>query len=207
MLLSAGQDDATGLTPAFVRRCFAARPVVGFAGFGGSAAPPQPGLTLAAVLVPLVTHARGMTAIFIRRTAHLADHAGQISFPGGRFEPGDRDPAATALREADEEIGMSADAVEVVGCLDTCDTSTGFLVTPVVGLVAPPVTPMLDGFEVAEAFEVPLSFLFDPANRRRETRRRAGRTREVHAFDYRGRTIWGATARMVVNLHQILYRR
>ena len=203
MLLSTGQD-ASRLTPAFVRRRLAARPP---GGDGGLAAAGPQGLTLAAVLVPLVTHERGMTALFTRRTAHLAVHPGQISFPGGRATPGDRDPVATALRETEEEIGMTADRVEVVGCLDPCDTSTGFLVTPVVGLVAPPVALKLDDFEVAEAFEVPLSFLLDPANRRGEKRRRDGRTREVDAFDYQDRTIWGATARMVINLYEVLYPR
>ncbi len=201
MLLSAGNDDGRRLTPAFVRRRLAGR-----GGDGGSPAAKRPGLTLAAVLVPLVTHADGLAALFTRRTDHLADHAGQISFPGGRVESGDRDPVATALREAEEEIGLAAGRVEVVGCLDVLDTSTGFLVTPVVGLVAPPVALSLDAFEVAEAFEVPLAFLLDPANRRREVIRRGARTREVDAFDYQGRTIWGATARMVINLHEILYR-
>ena len=200
MLLPARYDDASRLTPAFVRRRLAGR------GVGDLAGAARPGLTLAAVLVPLVTHADGLTALFTRRTDHLADHAGQISFPGGRVEPGDRDPVATALREAAEEVGLGDDRIEVVGCLDVLDTSTGFLVTPVVGLIAPPVALTLDTFEVAEAFEVPLAFLLDPANRRREVRRRGGRPREVDAFDYQGRTIWGATARMVINLHEILDR-
>ena len=113
---------------------------------------------------------------------------------------------ATALREAAEEVGLSDDRIEVVGCLDVIDTSTGFLVAPVVGLIAPPIALTLDPFEVAEAFEVPLGFLLNPANRRREVRWRGGRSREVDAFDYQGRTIWGATARMVVNLHEILDR-
>ncbi len=201
MLLSAGNDDGRRLTPAFVRRRLAGR-----GGDGGPTAAETPGLTLAAVLVPLVTHADGLAALFTRRTDHLTDHAGQISFPGGRVEAGDRDAVATALREAEEEIGLVAGRVEVVGCLDVMDTSTGFLVTPVVGLVAPPVALSLDAFEVAEAFEVPLAFLLDPANWRREVVRRGARTREVDAFDYQGRTIWGATGRIVINLHEILDR-
>jgi len=166
--------------------------------------PPKNDLTPAAVLVPLVVHREGMTAIFTQRSEHLADHAGQISFPGGRREPDDVDPVATALREAEEEIGLRPDQVEIVGCLDPFDTSTGFVVTPVVGLVTPPLDLVLDAFEVAEAFEVPLAFLLDPANRRRESRVDRGRRRDYDVFEYRGRRIWGATARMVVALGDLV---
>ncbi len=111
---------------------------------------------------------------------------------------------ATALRETDEEIGLAAECVEVLGCLEPCDTTTGFAVTPVVGLIAPPVALALASFEVAEAFEVPLAYLLDPANRRRERRVREGRVRHVYAIDYHGRTIWGATAAIVVDLGEVL---
>ncbi len=188
------------VTPALVRRRLAALET----GARGPWPPSAAGATPAAVLVPLVSHAGAMTVIFTRRARHLADHAGQISFPGGRVEPGDRDPAATALREAEEEIGLAADRVEVLGCLGYFDTTTGFSVAPVGGLVAPPLALTRDAFEVAEVFEVPLSFLLDPKNRRRELRRRRGRTREVWVFDYRGHSIWGATARMVVELCEVL---
>ena len=192
MLFHAGNDAAPDLTPAHVRDRLAGRA----ARDGAHAA----ALTPAAVLLPLVTHRAGMTVLFTERTAHLADHAGQVSFPGGRVEPGDRDAVAAALRETEEEIGLAAKSVEVVGSLDVFATSTGFAVTPVVGLVAPPLALTLDAFEVAEAFEAPLGFLFDPANRRRESRMHRGRRREYWVIDYQGHTIWGVTARIVVDL-------
>ena len=165
------------------------------------------GLTPAAVLVPLVVHADAMTAIFTERTAHLNDHAGQVSFPGGRVEPGDADVEATALRETHEEIGLAPSHVEIIGRLGVYDTSTGFVVTPVVGLVTPPFSLTLDRFEVAEAFEVPLSFLLDPANRRRASRMHRGRRRGYYVYDaYDGHTIWGITAGMVVKLGEALTR-
>ncbi|MFQ5959210.1 MAG: CoA pyrophosphatase [Alphaproteobacteria bacterium] len=203
MLLSLRSTGRERVTPDFLRRRLAVREA------GGARGPSRGGavdaLTSAAVLIALVAHAGGMTAIFTRRTEHLADHAGQVSFPGGRVERGDAGPVATALREAEEEIGLGPERVEVIGCLDRCDTSTGFLVTPVVGLVTPPLALTLDPFEVAEAFEVPLSFLLDPANRRREAVMYKGRKREYFTLDYEGRTIWGATARMVISLHEALY--
>ncbi len=130
-----------------------------------------PGLIRAAVLIPLIARPGGTTAIFTRRADHLPAHAGQISFPGGRVDASDRGPVATALREAEEESGLRPDQVEIVGCLDPFDTSTGFVVTPVVGLVTPPLDLVLDAFEVAEAFEVPLAFILDPANHERHSRR------------------------------------
>ena len=165
-------------------------------------------LTPAAVLIPLVTHNHGMTAIFTRRTEHLNDHAGQVSFPGGRFEAGDGGPVATALREAREEIGLAAEAVEVIGRLDAHDTSTGFSVVPVVGLVAPAYSLTLDSFEVAEAFEVPIAFLFDPSKRRREEALWRGRMHSYYVYDdFGGRTIWGVTARIVASLHEVISLR
>ncbi len=215
MLLCPGPAGRQRVTPDFLRRRFAAREAGGLPAPAAGAVEKLPargagavdGLTAAAVLIPLITHADGMTVLFTRRTEHLADHAGQVSFPGGRVEPGDGGPVATALREAQEEVGLDGERVEVIGCLDSCDTSTGFLVTPVVGLVTPPLALTLDAFEVAEAFEVPLGFLLDPANRRRETLMHEGRRRAYVALDYRGHTIWGATARIVVSLHEALYGR
>jgi len=170
---------------------------------------PPPGgipgrLTPAAVLVPIVDHPEGMTVVFTRRTDHLTDHAGQICLPGGRVDPGDRDPAATALREAEEEVGLAHHQIEIVGRLDTCVTGTGFAVVPVVGVIAPPVALALDSFEVAEAFEVPLAFLLDPANHQQHSLTRNGVRHRFYALPYGDRYIWGATARMVVNLHEIL---
>ena len=164
-------------------------------------------LTPAAVLIPLVTYAEGLTAIFTERTAHLHDHAGQVSFPGGRYEETDDSAVATALREADEEIGLRPEAVEIIGCLDAHDTSSGFSVVPVVGLVTPPYSLTLDDFEVAEAFEVPLSFLFDPANKRRKEAFWRGEMRNYDIYDdYDGHMVWGVTARIVGRLQEVLLR-
>lgn len=118
----------------------------------------------AAVLVPLVARETGLTVLLTQRADHLNDHAGQISFPGGRREPYDRDAVATALREANEEIGLAAEPVEILGALPDYLTGTGFCVTPIVGLVHPPFTVQADTLEVAEIFEVPLAFLMSPAN-------------------------------------------
>ncbi len=190
------------MTPDQLRARLAAR---GIADDGTGAWPaPVGGATLAAVLVPLVTHSHGLTVILTQRTEHLDDHAGQISFPGGRIEPGDDHPAATALRETEEEIGLAANRIEVIGSLGLHDTSTGFAVVPVIGFVAPPVEFTLDAFEVAEAFEVPLDFLLDPANRQIGQIEHSGRLRDYFFFDYNGRMIWGATARMIVDLAETL---
>ncbi len=171
-----------------------------------SANHPGEGLLIpAAVLIPLVTHDHGLAAIFTQRTDHLNDHAGQVSFPGGRFEPHDDGPVATALREAHEEIGLAPEAVEIIGCLDAQDTSTGFSVVPVVGLVEPVYSLTLDSFEVAEAFEVPLAFLFDGRNKRREEVFWRGRLRAYDVYDdYQGHKVWGVTARIVGSLQQAM---
>ena len=168
--------------------------------------PPQDGgrLRLAAVLVPIVDHGRDMTVILTRRTEHLAEHAGQISFPGGRREPADSGPVATALRETREEIGLSPERVEVVGCLAVHDTITGYSVTPVVGIVTPPVTYNLDEFEVAEAFEIPLAVVLDEANYRREQREYKHRIRAYDVLEYREKIIWGATAGILLSLCRVL---
>ncbi|MBI3453260.1 MAG: CoA pyrophosphatase [Rhodospirillales bacterium] len=165
---------------------------------------PMPPLTPAAVLVPLVARAEGLTVLLTQRTAHLAAHAGQISFPGGQIERDDADPAAAALREAAEEIGLPPGQVEIVGRLDTYQTRTGFEIVPLVGLVAPPFDLQLDSFEVAEAFEVPLSFILDPANHQRHSRAECGIARYFWAMPYGARFIWGATAGMLVNLYEVL---
>jgi len=158
----------------------------------------------AAVLVPLVKRESGVTVLLTRRTAHLNDHAGQISFPGGRSEPGDAGAAETALREAAEEIGLAAERVEVLGELPTYVTVTGYRVTPVVGLVTPPLELRPDDFEVAEVFEVPLEFLLDPVNHQRNSVVHEGRERRYYAIPYRQYYIWGATAGMLMNLRSFL---
>jgi len=142
------------------------------------------------------------------RTTTLKAHSGQISFPGGKAEPGDASPEFTALREAEEEIGLAPARVEVLGRLPDYITRTGFRVTPVVGLVAPPLALKPDPSEVADLFEVPLAFLLDPRNHRRETRELNGRTVGFYAMPYPSaageRYIWGATAGMIVNLYRHL---
>lgn len=162
----------------------------------------------AAVLVPLVQREAGLTLLLTRRTSHLHDHAGQISFPGGRVDRGDRDVIHTALREAAEETGLPATHVEVLGLMPQYLTVTGYAVTPVVSLVRPGFTLALDAFEVEEAFEVPLAFLMDPRNHERRGIETAGARRSFYAMPYEagGRRyfIWGATAAMIRNLYRFL---
>ena len=161
-------------------------------------------LTPAAVLVPLIERPDGLTVLFTQRTSHLAHHAGQVSFPGGHIEPEDGGPAETALRDTEEEVGLDRSHVRIVGRLDTYVTRTGFAVTPVVGMVAPPFTLRPDPHEVAEIFEVPLDFLLDPSNHERCSAEFEGRTRFFWAMPYGRHFIWGATAGMVINLCDIL---
>ena len=166
---------------------------------------PASPLVSAAVLVPIVTRPEGLSVLFTLRTPHLSAHAGQVSFPGGRVEPGDADEAAAALRETEEEIGLRQDRIRLAGRLDTYVTRTGFRIHPLVGFVAPPLALVPDPQEVADVFEVPLDFLIDPSNRRRESRLYQGRERFFWAIPYDGRYIWGATAGMVVNLSELLW--
>lgn len=167
------------------------------------ARPPEKPLTAAAVLVPLIDRPR-LTVLLTQRTAHLDAHAGQISFPGGRVEPDDPDHVAAALRETHEEVGITADRVEVIGRLDDYITGTGFRVSPVVGVVRPPFEVQADPFEVAEVFEVPLDFVLDPANHEQHTRIVNGIERRYYVLPYERRYIWGATAGMLINLYEVL---
>jgi 8-oxo-dGTP pyrophosphatase MutT (NUDIX family) len=168
--------------------------------------PDMAGLTLkqAAVLVPLVDRPEGMTVLLTKRTDHLHDHAGQISFPGGRIDPEDSDAIAAALRETEEETGLDRAHIDLIGQLDIYVTRTGFEVTPVVGLVRPGFTLNPDSFEVAEIFEVPLAFFLAPDSRRMESRVWQGRTRYFYVYPYGDYYIWGATAGMLNNLAEIL---
>jgi len=156
----------------------------------------------AAVLVPIVVRASGLTVLLTQRTAHLRDHAGQISFPGGRCESEDATPIDTALRESSEEVGIEAEQVEILGTLPDYFTGTGFRITPVVGLVMPPLNLRLDDFEVAEVFETPLNFLLDAANYRRESVEIDGQLRTYWAVPWQEYFIWGATAGMLVSLRE-----
>jgi 8-oxo-dGTP pyrophosphatase MutT (NUDIX family) len=158
----------------------------------------------AAVLVGLVEGSDGPALLLTRRTEHLRDHAGQICFPGGRIEAADAGPTAAALREAEEEIGLDPGRVGVLGELPTYQTITGFRIHPVVGWVSPPFTPRPDPYEVAEVFEVPLHFVLDPENHRRQSYRRGSLTRGYYVLPYHGRFIWGATAGILVNLARVL---
>jgi 8-oxo-dGTP pyrophosphatase MutT (NUDIX family) len=157
----------------------------------------------AAVLVPVVERNDQLTVLFTRRTAHLHDHAGQISFPGGRSEA-DESALDTALRETEEEIGLGRGHVEPLGELTEYVTVTGYRVTPVVALVRPPFELAPDDFEVAEIFEVPLAFLLDPANHQRNSVVYEGLHRHYYAMPYGQYYIWGATAGMLMNLYRFL---
>ena len=160
--------------------------------------------TPAAVLIPLINRANGITVLFNQRTAHLTDHPGQICFPGGRAETVDESAAHTALREAEEEIGLPKESVEVLGLLPDYQTVTGYRITPVVGWIEPPLELKLDAFEVAEVFEVPLAHFLDPANHQRHAYDYQGRQRHYFAMPYEGRFIWGATAGILFNLYLAL---
>jgi len=158
----------------------------------------------AAVLLLVVNRPDAPAVVFTQRTAHLSAHAGQISFPGGRSDEGDRTPEHTALREAHEEVGIAPEQVEVLGRLPEYCTSTGYCVTPIVGWAEPPLVYRPDPHEVEDVFEVPLSFLLDPRNHRYESAFYRGRMRKYWAMPYGERFIWGATAGMLVTFHRIL---
>jgi len=161
-------------------------------------------LTPAAVLFPIVLRDGGQTVLLTQRTAHLRDHAGQISFPGGRVEAEDLSPSHTALRETEEEIGLSRERIEILGFLPEYRTGTGFRVTPVVALVQPPFDLLPDPFEVAEVFEVPLAFLLDPVNHQQHSLHYRGALRNYFAMPYGDYFIWGATAGMIRSLSERL---
>jgi 8-oxo-dGTP pyrophosphatase MutT (NUDIX family) len=154
-------------------------------------------MTPAGVLMPLVRRSAGLSVLLTRRSADLKHHAGQVSFPGGRMEAGDADILATALRETEEEIGVAPGCVEVAGTLRSMPTISGYVVTPVVGLLPGDVRLTLDPIEVERAFEVPLEFFFDEANATRTERVIEGVTLPLIEYFYGGERIWGATASMI----------
>ena len=158
----------------------------------------------AAVLVPLVRREPVITVLLTQRTEDMPSHAGQIAFPGGRKQQEDADARATALRETEEEVGISRTFVQVIGAVDPYRTGTGYEITPVVGIVTPGFTIHADPREVADVFEVPLSHFLDAQNHRVDSRVFQGRERRFYAMPYGDRYIWGATAGMLKNLHFVL---
>jgi 8-oxo-dGTP pyrophosphatase MutT (NUDIX family) len=159
----------------------------------------------AAVLVPIVDHPEP-TVLLTQRAQHLPDHAGQVSFPGGKIDKSDADPLASALREAYEEIGLDKAHVEPLGYLDLYMTTLGYRIVPVVARVKPGFTLKLNTSEVANTFEVPLAFLMDQANVQRHARDWKGVTRHYYAITFGERYIWGVTAGILRNLHERIYR-
>jgi 8-oxo-dGTP pyrophosphatase MutT (NUDIX family) len=205
--------EAARLTAGALRERFSAPPpyTPEFPGDGGLFAGRAP--AAASVLVPLVERDDGLHLLLTRRTEHLRDHAGQISFPGGRVEAHDADAVATALRETEEEVGLARTHVDVIGTLPHYTTVTAFVVTPIVAIVRPPFSLALDTFEVAEAFEVPLPYLMNPAHHRRHRFEMDGATRQFLSMPWHGAGsdgqqreyfIWGATAAMLRNLYGFL---
>lgn len=160
--------------------------------------------TAAAVLVPIINRPTGLTLLLTQRSANLPEHPGQISFPGGRTETHDLTPAHTALRETQEEIGLEQERVDILGEVGRYETVTGYSVTPVVGWIDPPLHLVTDPLEVAEAFEVPLSFVFDPGNYEQRQRDVGGRVRHYFVCEYEDRYIWGATAAMLLLVYYAL---
>ena len=165
---------------------------------------PDSRVMLAAVLVPIVQRAGGATVLLTQRTEHLNDHPSQISFPGGRVEERDENRVETALREAEEEIGLARSAVDIVGLLPDYEMPSGFRISPVVGWLEPPLELELDPFEVSSVFEVPLAHVLDPSNHLRRSYYFGGRHRHYLAMPYAGRYIWGATAGMLYSLYRQL---
>ena len=173
---------------------------------GGDAGAKASGGVAAAVLIGLVDRPEGLTVLMTKRTEHLRDHAGQICFPGGRIEPEDESVEAAALREAEEEIGLLPEKVDIIRRLASYDTTTGFRIHPVVGWIEPPLAVQPDDQEVAEVFELPLDFVLDSANHQRQSYRRGVERRSYYVLPYQGRFIWGATAGMLVSFSKLLTR-
>ena len=163
-------------------------------------------LTPAGVLIPIVEHADSLSVLLTQRSADLKNHAGQVSFPGGRMESADADIAETALRETHEEIGIRPEQVDIAGYLPPMLTVTGYAITPIVGFVAPGISLTLDRSEVELTFEVPLSFLLDENNQQSSEREVRGVTVPIVEFHYAQQRIWGATANMLIEFRKILLK-
>lgn len=161
-------------------------------------------VTEAGVLVPIVNRPEGLQLLLTQRTPHLDNHAGQISFPGGRVEESDADREHTALRETEEEVGLLAGAVTVIGRLPVYDNLSGFRITPVVGWIEPPVELKPDPFEVAAVFEAPLAHFLDLAGYQRREFHFRGRHRHYLAIPYEGHYVWGATAAMLYSFARLM---
>jgi 8-oxo-dGTP pyrophosphatase MutT (NUDIX family) len=159
----------------------------------------------AAVLAPIVMRPEGWTLLLTERTTTMPTHAGQIAFPGGRVQAEDATVVETALRETEEEVGLSRRFVRPLGAIDSYETVTGYHVTPIVALVEPGFALSLDPREVADAFEAPLAFLMNPAHHERHERDWQGLRRAYYVMPYQNRTIWGATAGMIKTLYDRLY--
>ncbi len=160
----------------------------------------------AGVLIPIIEHADDLSVLLTQRSAELKNHAGQVSFPGGRMEIVDADITQTALRETHEEVGIRPEQVDVAGYLPPMLTVTGYAVTPIVGLVEPGFSLAVDEREVDFAFEVPLSFLLDDKNQEASERDVRGVVVPIIEFNYQRRRIWGATANILVELREILFK-
>lgn len=164
--------------------------------------PPSP--AAAAVLIPIVDHQDGLTVLFTQRAANMRQHAGQISFPGGRVEPTDAGPLAAALRETEEEIGLPREHVTFAGYLDPHLVLSGYWITPVIGFVQPGFVLTLDAREVDSTFEVPLTHILDAANHRSRERRIGETAVQVHDIPFGERNIWGVTAGILMALYRLL---
>ena len=165
----------------------------------------RPGLRDAAVLIAVVDHAQGASVILTQRTEALRNHSGQVAFPGGRIDPEDASAEAAALREAEEEIGLDRHEVDIVGRMPDYSTGSGYRIAPVLAVVRPGFVLTINPDEVDAAFEVPLSFLMDPANHRRESRIWNDRERYYYTMPFGERFIWGVTAGIIRTLYERLY--
>ena len=192
------------LTPDWLRGRFAAPPSWRPEAPESSFMPQRAVLVRASVLLPLILRSDGISVLLTQRTLHLTSHPGQISFPGGRFEVGDMSAIDTALRETEEEVALDRRHVDVIGTLPDYTTGTGYIVTPVVGLITPPFDLRADPSEVAEMFEVPLAFLMSGLNHQRISFTQDGARRSFYAMPYERFYIWGATAGMLRNLFHLL---